>query len=55
MSGQSRNVPEGVWVQGGGIKIPCFYQIEIKKGLKSLRIELRDKLVELVPITDNTI
>ena len=45
VSGQSRSTPEGVWVQGGGIEIPCFYQIDIKEGLKSLRIELRDKLL----------
>ena len=54
VSGQCRSAPEGVWVQGGGIEIPCFYQIDVKKGLKSLRIELRDKLVQLVPTTDNT-
>ena len=41
---------------GGDIEIPCFYQIEVKKGLlKSLTIELRAKLVQLVPTSDNTI
>ena len=39
VSGQSRSSPEGVWVQGGGIEIPCFYQIAVKKGLRSLRTE----------------
>ena len=33
-SGQSRNAPEGVWVQGEAIESPCFYQIDVKKGLK---------------------
>ena len=45
----SRAVPEGVWVQGGGIEIPCLYDVEIqeevsrdvgkclKENLKSLR------------------
>ena len=55
VSGQSRSAPEGVWVQRGGIETSCFYQIDVKKGLKSLRIKLRDKLVQLIPTSDNTI
>jgi len=55
VSCQSRSAPEGVWVQGGGIEIPCVYEIGVKKGLRSLRKELRDKLIQLVPTTDNTI
>lgn len=55
VSGQSGSAPEGVWVQGGGIEIPCVYEIGVKKGLGSLRKELRDKLIQLVPTTDNTI
>jgi len=55
VSGQGRSVPEGVWVQGGGIKTPCVYEMGIKNGLRSLRKELRDKLIELVPTTDSTI
>ena len=55
VSGQSRSAPEGVWVQIGGIEIPCVYEIGVKKGLRSLRKELRDKLIQLVPTTDNTI
>ena len=55
VSGQSRSAPEGVWVQGGGIEIPCVYEIGVKKGFRSLRKELRDKLIQLVPTTDNTI
>ena len=31
------NAPEGVWVQGGGIEIPCFYQIDVKKGRKKYK------------------
>ena len=54
-SGQSRSAPGGVWVQGGGIEIPCVYEIGVKKGIKSLRKELRDKLIQLVQTTDNTI
>ena len=49
ITGHSRAVPEGVWVQGGGIEIPCLYDVEIqeevsrdvrkclKENLKSLR------------------
>ena len=55
VSGQSRSAPEGIWVQGGGIEIPCVYEIGVKKGIRILRKELRDKLIELVPTTDNTI
>ena len=55
VSGQSRRAPEGVWVQEGGIDIPCVYEIGVKKGLRSLRKELRDSLIQLVPTTDNTI
>ena len=47
VSGQSRSVPEGVRVQGGGIEISCVYEIGVKKGLRSLRKELRDKLIQL--------
>ena len=54
-SGQSRSAPGGVWVQGGGIEIPCVYEIGVKKGIKSLRKELRDKLIQLVQTTNNTI
>ena len=54
VSGQSRSAPEGVMVQGGDIEIPCVHEIGVKKGLRSLRKELRDKLIQLVPTTDNT-
>ena len=55
VSGQSRRAPEGVWVQEGGIDIPCVYEIGVKKGLRSLRKELRDSLIQLIQTTDNTI
>ena len=55
VSGQRRGAPEGVWVQGGGIEIPCVYEIGVKKGLRSLRKELSDSLIQLVQTTDNTI
>jgi len=32
-TGQSRSAPEGVWVQGGGIEIPCAYEAKVKTGL----------------------
>ena len=51
VSGQSRSAPEGVWVQGGGIEIPCVYEIGVKKGFRSLRKELRDKLNSSRPLT----
>ena len=49
ITGHSRAAPEGVWMQGGRIDIPCLYDIEIqeevsrdvwkcfKENLKSLR------------------
>ena len=55
VSGQSRSAAEGVWVQGEGIEIPCIYKIGVKKGFRSLRKQLRDKVIQLVPTTDNTI
>ena len=55
VSGQSRNAPEGVWVQGGAVGSPCFYQIDVKRGLKSLRKELKGNLVQLAQTSDNTI
>ena len=55
VSGQSRNAPEGVWVQGEAIESPCFYQIYVKKGLKSLRKGVKGNLVQLAPTSDNTI
>ena len=56
VSGQRRSALEGVWVQGGGIEIPCVNEIFVKKGLRSLRKELRDKLKQVVlPTADNTI
>ena len=30
ISGQSRSSPKGVWVQGEGTEIPCFYDIAVK-------------------------
>ena len=42
ITGHSGAAPEGVWVQGGGIKIPCLYDVEIQEEVsqyvqKSLR------------------
>ena len=36
-SDQSRSAPEGEWVQGAGIEIPCVYEIGVKKELRSLK------------------
>ena len=55
ITGQSRSAPEGVWVQVGGIEIPCVYDIRVRKGLKSQRKELRGKLELLTAMADNTI
>ena len=30
ISGQTRSGPEGVWVQGGGLEIPCMYDVLVK-------------------------
>lgn len=47
---------EGVWVQGGRIEIPCFYEITVKtEGVKRFRKELRKKLEHFVPTTDNMV
>ena len=31
ITGHSRAAPEGVWMQGGRIDIPCLYDIEIQE------------------------
>ena len=55
VSGQSNSAPEGLWLKGKAVEIPCVYEIGVKKGLKSLTKELRDKLIQLVPTTGSAI
>ena len=38
VTGPSRNAPEGIWVRGGGIEIPCRYKLY---GLKKYKIKLK--------------
>ena len=47
VTGQSRSAPEGVWVQGGGVEIPCNYEVSIEKGLKKLRKDLKRQILLL--------
>ena len=37
-TGPSRNAPEGIWVRGGGIEIPCRYKLY---GLMKYKIKLK--------------
>ena len=54
ISGQSRSAPEGTWVQGGGLEIPCFYEVYLKSGLPDLRNSLKEKLSSLKRNADGT-
>lgn len=48
ITGQSRAAPEGVWVQGGGIEIPCLYDVDIQEEVsQDLRKCLKEKLKSL--------
>lgn len=42
-TGQTRSVPEGVWVQGGGLEIPCMYDVFVKKEHMEQRKTLKEK------------
>ena len=55
VTGQSRSAPVGVWVQGGGIEIPCAYEVKAKTGLRQLRKDLKESLQRLTPTAHNTI
>ena len=33
-TGEKRHVPEGTWVPGGGIELPCIYHIYAAKAHK---------------------
>ena len=44
LAGQFRSVPEGIWVQGGGLEIPCFYGVFVKQPLPELKNSLKEKL-----------
>ena len=55
VTGQSRTAPVGAWVQGGGIEIPCAYEVKVKRGLRQLRKVLKESLQRLTPTAHNTI
>ena len=43
VTGVARSAPEGVWVPGGGIEIPCEYVLHgVKKDREKVRQMLRD-------------
>ena len=54
ITGQSRSVPEGTWVQGGGLEIPCFYEVFVKQTLPELKNSLKEKLSLLSFNADGT-
>jgi len=47
---EARKAPEGSWVIGGGIELPCVYYIygskkhkaQVRKGIQKLRIHCRE-------------
>ena len=42
ITGGKRGAPEGVWVQGGGIELPCKYKVYgPKKNRSRVRQEIR--------------
>ena len=43
ISGQTSSAPEGVWVQGGGLEIPCMYDVFVKKEHTEQRKTLKEK------------
>ena len=49
ITGEERAAPEGVWVQGGLIEVPCKYFLYAPKKYKSrVRNTLREKISDLV-------
>ena len=40
---------EGTWNQGGGIEIPCSYEVSIKKSEKEKKRKLKIRLDQLKP------
>jgi len=54
ITGQSRSAPEGTWVQGGGLAIPCFYEVFVKQTLPELKNSLKQKLSALNRNADGT-
>ena len=49
VTGQSRSAPEGVWVQGGGIEIPCAYEVKVKTGFTTAEERFKEN-----PATTNS-
>ena len=43
VTGHSRSAVEGTWNQGGGIEIPCIYDVSIKADVRAKKIQLKEK------------
>ena len=54
ITGQSRSAPEGTWVQGGGLEIPCLYEVFLRSSLSDLKASLKEKLSALKRNADGT-
>ena len=54
ITGQSRSAPEGTWVQGGGLEIPCLYEVFLRSSLPDLKASLKEKLSALKRNADGT-
>ena len=39
MTGEKQRAPEGTWVPGGGIELPCIYHIYEAKTLKNTSVK----------------
>ena len=56
ITGQSRAAPEGTWVQGGGIEIPCLYDIKIQEEVsREVRKCLKGNLKSLKAKADGSV
>lgn len=54
ITGQSRSALEDTCIQGGGLEIPCFYEVFWKQGIPDLKKSLKEKLSALKGNTDGT-
>ena len=52
---QYRSAPEGTWVQGGGLELPCLYEVFLRSSsLPDLKASLKEKLSALKHNSDGT-
>ena len=52
---QYRSAPEGTWVQGGGLELPCLYEVFLtSSSLPDLKASLKEKLSALKHNLDGT-